>query len=146
MHPTSSYFPMLQNCFNPTGSHLSSTTAHPHLDLLESPCHRQQNNKSPSSLLSPQNMPGNLVNNKKSTAMPEPRCLRTSSQPTQQTDPDTISIHTPAEALNFLLVINHILTWQPFSYNNLATALLHIAEAQKIPKPWRKPFTPSPFC
>ena len=61
--------------------------------------------------------------------------LHTSSQPTQQTDPDTISIHTPMEALDFLLTRNLIPTWQPISYNNLATALIHIAEAQKIPKP-----------
>ena len=66
--------------------------------------------------------------------MPEQRRLRTSSQPTQQTDPDTISIHTPMEALNFLLARNLILMRQPISYDNLATVLLHIAEAQKIPK------------
>ena len=66
--------------------------------------------------------------------MPEPRRLRTSSQPTQQTDPDTISIHTLTEALNFLLARNLIPTRQPISHDNLATALLHIAEAQKIPK------------
>ena len=79
-------------------------------------------------------MLGNPVNNKKSTAMPEPCCLRTSSQPTQQTDPDTISIHTLTEALDFLLTRNLIPMWQPISYDNLATVLLHITEAQKIPK------------
>ena len=79
-------------------------------------------------------MPGNPANTKKSTAMPEPCCLCTSSQPTQQTDSNTISIHTLMEALDFLLVRNLIPMQQPIMNDNLATALLHISQAQKIPK------------
>ena len=66
--------------------------------------------------------------------MPEPCCLCTSSQPTQQTDSNTISIHTLMEALDFLLVRNLIPMQQPIMNDNLATALLHISQAQKIPK------------
>ena len=80
-------------------------------------------------------MPGSPANPKKpTTANLEPRRLRTSSQPTQQIDLDDATVHTPTEALEFLLAKNLILMQQSITYDNLATALLHIAEAQKIPK------------
>ena len=65
---------------------------------------------------------------------PEPRHVCTSSQPSQNTGPDTISIHTSMEALDFLLAKSLIPTRQPITYDNLATVLLHITEAQKIPR------------
>ena len=75
--------------------------------------------------------PGNL--DKRPTPALEPRHLRTSPQPIQQADSDNTTIHTSAEAREFLLVRNLILERWPITLNNLATTLLHIAEAKKDP-------------
>ena len=80
-------------------------------------------------------MLGNPANPKKpTTANLQPRHLHTSFQPTQQIDLDDATVHTPMEALEFLLARNLIPTQESITYDNLATALLHIAEAQKIPQ------------
>ena len=80
-------------------------------------------------------MPANTgSHNQKAPLTLEPRRLRTNSQLTQQTDPDNTLVKTPMEALEFLLARNLIPECQPTMLNNLATALLHIAEAQKIPR------------
>ena len=80
-------------------------------------------------------MPATQINpNKRSTPTLEAQHLWTSSQPTQSTNLDNTTSNTPEAVHQFILNRNLIPEQQPIIIHNLATTLLHITEAQKIPK------------